>query len=113
LSPPRLGSSSWEWQWGHILVRRWSARTDWSLIGLTLFFIPAVALAVGLPRAAYLPLWPVLIGSPGWIAAVSAGRTRTLWSLDVAAALAAVPLVVLLLPLLPAVDGLVVARPRV
>lgn len=94
---------------GYILVRRWSARTDWSLAGLALFLIPAVALAVGLPRAAYVPAWPVLIGSLGWIAAVISGRTRMAWSVDVATILAAVPLVVFFLPLLPAVimsDGM-------
>jgi len=94
---------------GYILVRRWSARADWSLAGLALFLIPAVALAVALPRAAYLPVWSVLIGSLVWIAAMTVGRTRMAWSVDVATILAALPLVVLFMPLLPAVvmsDGM-------
>jgi hypothetical protein len=94
---------------GYILVRRWSARSDWSLAGLVLFLIPAVALAFGLPRAAYVPVWPVLIGSLGWIVAIVVGRTHRVWSVNIATIVAAVPLVVLLLPLLPAVvmsDGM-------
>ena len=73
------------------------------------FLIPAVALAVGLPRAAYVPVWPVLIGSLGWVAAAAAGRRRMTRSVDLAALLAALPLVALFLPLLPAMimsDGM-------
>ncbi len=94
---------------GYILARRWSARTDFSLIGLLPFTIPAVAVAVGEPRAAYAFSWPVLIGSLGWITAAAAGRRRMLWSVDLATTLAAVPLIVLLLPFLPGVvmsDGM-------
>lgn len=94
---------------GYSLARRWSARTEYSLVGLALFLIPAVALAIGIPRAAYVPVWPVLIGSVGWIIAVGAGRTRIAWSIDMATMLAAVPLVAVFLQLLPGVvmsDGM-------
>jgi hypothetical protein len=56
-----------------------------------------------------MPVWPVLIGPLGWIAAVSAGRRRMAWSIDIATLLATVPLVVLMLPIMVGVimgDGL-------
>jgi hypothetical protein len=93
----------------YLLARRWCARTDFSLVGLVPFTIPAVALAVSTPRTAYAFTWPVLIGSLVWIVAVMVRRTQMKWSLDVAATLAAVPLIVLLLPFLPGVvmsDGM-------
>ena len=85
---------------GYILARRWSARTDFSLAGLVPFIVVAIALAAGVPRAAYMPTWPVLIGSLGWIAAVVAGKKRMAWSIDMATLLAAVPLVLLMLPIM-------------
>jgi hypothetical protein len=94
---------------GYSLARRWCARREFALAGLVPFIIPAVALAVAVPRAAYVFIWPVLIGSSGWIAAVAAGRKRMTWSVDMATTLAAVPLVILLLPFLPGVvmaDGM-------
>jgi hypothetical protein len=51
----------------------------------------------------------VLIGSLAWIAAAIAGRKQMKWSQDLAATLAALPLVMLLLPFLPGVvmsDGM-------
>jgi hypothetical protein len=123
---------------GYILARRWCGRVDYSLAGLVPFLIPAVALSIATPRAAYAFIWPVLIGSLSWIAAAIAGRKYASWSLDAAATLAALPLVVLLLVfvpgvvmadgmkslnilatieamilglILPAVDGLLVRRP--
>jgi len=93
----------------YILARRWSARGDFSLIGLAPFTIPAVALAALEPRAAYAFTWPVLIGSLGWIAASATGRKQLKWSLDMAVMLAALPLIVILLPFLPGVvmsDGM-------
>lgn len=94
---------------GYVLGRRRSSRADWSLAGLVLFLVPAMALAVSLPRAAYVPVWSVLIGSLGWTTVVLANHTRREAAVDVATMLAAAPLVVLLLPLLPAVvmsDGM-------
>ncbi len=94
---------------GYKLARHWSARSDYSLVGLALFLIPAVAFATGIPRASYVPVWSVLIGSLCWIAAVAAGRKRMAWSVDMGTVLAALPLVVLFLPFLPGVvmgDGM-------
>jgi len=94
---------------GYLLARRWSARADFSLIGLAPFAIAAVVLAVAEPRTAYAFTWPVLIGSLVWIAAATIGRKHTKWSLDVAVMLAALPLVVMLLPFLPGIvmaDGM-------
>ena len=93
----------------YLLARRWTTRSDFSLVGLLLFLLPSLALAVAEPRAAYAFLWPVLIGSLGCILAAVAGRKNTKWSLDLAALLSALPLVVLLLPFLPGVvmaDGM-------
>lgn len=87
----------------YIQARRWSAPTDFSLAGLLPFIVFAVALAFAIPRAAYMPVWIVLIGSLGWIlVGATAGRQRA-WSVDVAILLATVPILVLLLPLLPGV----------
>ena len=94
---------------GYILARRWSAPAEFSLMGLVPFGIPAVALAISTPRAAYAFLWPVLIGSLGWIAAAIAARKQMKWPLDIAIVLAALPLVVFLIPFLPGVvmsDGM-------
>jgi hypothetical protein len=123
---------------GYRLGRRWSAKGDFSLVGLVPFLIPAVILAVSLPRTAYAFIWPVLIGSLGWIGASLIGTKQTNWAQGVAATLAALTLVVLLLVfvpgivmadgmksleiiagiealllsvILPAVDGLVVRQP--
>jgi len=93
----------------YILARRWSAQGDFSLAGLVPFLVPAVALAISTPRTAYAFIWPVLIGSLAWIAAAIAGRKQMKWSQDLAATLAALPLVMLLLPFLPGVvmsDGM-------
>jgi hypothetical protein len=93
---------------GYVLARRWSARADFSLIGLVPFLIAAVALAISVPRTAYAFIWPVLIGSLGWIVAALVSKQMK-WSQDVAATLAALPVVVLLLPFIPGVvmaDGM-------
>ena len=93
----------------YILARRWSAREDFSLIGLAPFCVPAVALAISTPRTAYAFIWPVVIGALGWIAAAIAGKRQMKWPQDLAAMLAALPLIVLLVPFLPGVvmaDGM-------
>jgi hypothetical protein len=94
---------------GYILARRWCSRTEFALAALVPFIVPAVALAVAVPRAAYVFIWSVLIGSLSWIAVVAAGRKRMTWSVDLATMVAAMPLVILLLPFLPGVvmaDGM-------
>jgi len=84
-------------------ARRWSAPADFSLSGLLPFLVFAVALAVGIPRAAHVPVWIVLIGSLGWIVLGATGGTRRGRSADLAIVLAAVPILTLFLPLLPGV----------
>jgi hypothetical protein len=94
---------------GYLLARRWSRRADYSLAGLLPFIIPALALSVATPRAAYAFIWSVLIGSLAWIAAAAAGRKYLNWSPDLASTLAALPPVILLLVFLPGVvmaDGM-------
>jgi peptidase M28-like protein len=94
---------------GYLLARRWSGRSDFSLIGLVPFMIAAVPLATSVPRAAYAFIWPVLTSSLIWIVALIAGRTETKWSMDWITTLAALPLVVMLLPFLPGIimsDGM-------
>jgi hypothetical protein len=83
---------------GYILARRWSGRVDFSLMGLVPYCIPAILLAAQEPRTAYAFIWPVIIGALGWIAAAIMGQKQIQWSIDAAATLAALPLVVLLLP---------------
>jgi peptidase M28-like protein len=94
---------------GYLLARRWSTRADFSLIGLVPFSLAAVALAMAEPRGAYAFIWPMLTSSLIWIVAVSVGSTKTKWSLDWVTTLAALPFVVLLLPVLPGIimsDGM-------
>ena len=94
---------------GYCIARRWSGRADFSLAGLVPFIFPAIILSIATPRAAYVFLWSVLIGSMGWITAGFAGRKNIHWSIDLATVLAALPLVLLLLPFLPGVvmsDGM-------
>ncbi len=93
---------------GYIIARRLSRPADFSLIGLLLFAIPAVALAAAEPRAAYTFIWPVLIGSVGWL--VSAfGSKPAKWSLTTGMMLAAIPILVFFAPILPGIvmsDGM-------
>lgn len=94
---------------GYTLARRWSGRVDFSLIGLVPYSIPAVLLAMKEPRTAYAFIWPVVIGALGWIAAALIGKKYHSWSVDAAATLAALPVIVLLLPFPPGVvmsDGM-------
>lgn len=94
---------------GYILARRWSARADFSLAGLVPFLVPAVITSIALPRTAYAFIWPVLIGSLAWIAVAIIARKQMKWSQDIAATLAALPLVALLLVFVPGVvmaDGM-------
>jgi hypothetical protein len=94
---------------GYTLARRRCGRVDYALVGLIPFLVPAIAFSIVTPRVAYAFIWPVLIGSLCWIAAVLAGQKYWNWSLDAASILAALPLLVLLLPFLPGVvmaDGM-------
>lgn len=93
----------------YILARRWSRRVDFSLMGLAPYSIPAVLLAMKEPRTAYAFIWPVVIGALGWIAAALLSKKYDQWPVDAVAALAALPIIVLLLPFPPGVvmaDGM-------
>ncbi len=86
---------------GYLLARRWSARADFSLVGMLPFLPVAVALALTMPRAAYAFSWPVLIGSLAWIAAAAGGVKPATWAFDLVPLVAALPLIALLVPFLP------------
>jgi hypothetical protein len=91
------------------LARRWCGRVDYALAGLIPFLVPAFLLSIATPRAAYAFIWPVLVGSLGWIAALLAGRKYWNWSPDAASILSALLISILLLPFLPGVvmaDGM-------
>jgi len=85
------------------LARRWSSRADFSLFGMLVFGLVAVALAVGIPRAAIYPTWPVLIGAVAWIVGVVLYRQGKRWGLDLGALGAAIPTILYILPLVPGV----------
>ena len=85
------------------LVRRWSGRVDFSLVGLLLFGLFAPALAFAAPQGAILVTWPALIGALCWIAAVVLNRQGKAWALDLGALGATLLVIVYILPLLPAV----------
>jgi hypothetical protein len=94
---------------GYILGRRWSLPADFSLIGLLFFAIPAVAVGATEPRAAYSFIWPVLIGSVGWLVVAAFGSKQARWSLATGIMLVAVPIVLFVVPFLPGVvmsDGM-------
>lgn len=90
----------------YMLVRRWSRRVDFSLIGLLPFTVAGVVLAFAEPRTAYAFTWPVLVSSLGWIAAITAGKNHMSLSIDLAAMLAAVTFTLMLIMFPP---GLVMA----
>lgn len=93
----------------YILARRWSARADFSLVGLVPFAVVGVVLAFAEPRTAYAFTWPVLVSSLAWIAAVFAGKNQLKWPEDLAAALAAMLLIMMFLAFLPGIvmaDGM-------
>jgi hypothetical protein len=85
------------------LVRRWCGRPDLSLTALLPFPVAAVALAVAIPRTAYMPTWIVLVGSLAWIAAAVTSKPHRRWSVELAALIEAVGFIVLLFPFLPGV----------
>ena len=85
------------------LTRRWSSRADFSLVGLFIFLLIGLALAIAIPRAAIVPVWLVLIGSAGWILAAMLNKEGREWPLDLASLLAAILTVMFILPLIPGV----------
>ncbi len=94
---------------GYILARRWSQPAEFSLIGLLPFAIFAVAVAAAEPRAACSFIWPVLIGSLGWVLAVALSRRQVNRSLTAGIMLTAISVVVFFAPFLPGVvmsDGM-------
>ena len=94
---------------GYILTRRWARQMDVSLVGLVPFAAAGVIMSAAEPRAAYAFLWPALVGALSWIAVVVLGKQHSSWSVGLAAFVAALPLILLLLPAVPGIamaDGM-------
>jgi len=73
------------------------------MIGLTLLLVIAFICAVAIPKAAILPVWPVLIGAVCWITIALLRREHRDWRLDLVVLLSAVPIVMFTMPLFPGV----------
>lgn len=84
-------------------ARRWSTRASFSLLGLFLFSLIAVVIALSDPRGAIIITWPVLIGSAAWIVAAALSRDGKKWLVDASVLLSAIPTIFYILPLVPAV----------
>lgn len=94
---------------GYLTARHWGTRVDFSLAGLIPFLFVAVATAFAIPRAAYLFTWPVLVSSLGWITGFITWKRWVNWPLDLSLTLAAITMIVFILPFLPGVvmaDGM-------
>ena len=85
------------------LARRWSSRTDFSMMVLLIFLPITFACAIAIPRASIVPVWPVLVGSAGWAMAAILFREHRNWTRDMGALLAAISFVIFILPLIPGV----------
>jgi hypothetical protein len=84
-------------------ARRWSTRASFSLLGLFLFSLIAIVIALSDRRGAIMITWPVLIGSAAWIVAAALNRDGRKWTVDAGVFLAAIPTILYILPLVPAV----------
>lgn len=84
-------------------VRRWSTRASFSLFGLLPFFVLALLQALADPRSAIIFTWPVLLGALFWILAAVLSKPGREWPVEAGALLAAIPCIVYILPLVPAV----------
>lgn len=90
-------------------IRRWSTPAAFSLTGLLILWLPAIATAISEPRASYLFLWPVLIGSFAWVIVLLLDKLNNPWVKDSTFLLSALPSVILILPYLPGIvmaDGM-------
>jgi hypothetical protein len=119
------------------LARRWNSAADFSLLGVTIFTVLSILLAIGAPHVAILFTWPALLGSTGWILAGVFSRPGKPWAVEAGALPAAIAtllfplqfvpimfmsdgtksvaitpgvLVILLGVLLPVVDGLLAGK---
>jgi hypothetical protein len=84
-------------------TRRWSSRVSFSMLGLFIFLLLAMVFTLSDPRGAIQVTWPVLIGSAVWIAAMVFSKDDRKWLLDAGAILAAIPTMLYILPLVPAI----------
>lgn len=84
-------------------ARRWSSRASFSLVGLLIFLLAAVALAITEPRGAIVFTWPVLIGAIAWIAAAALNQKGKKRLVDVCILFTAIPTILYILPLVPGV----------
>jgi hypothetical protein len=90
-------------------TRRWSSPTAFSLAGLFILWLPALVTALSEPRATYLFVWPVLIGSFTWVTLIFWKKVEAPWVKDVVLLMTALSCVVLILPFLPGIvmsDGM-------
>ena len=85
------------------LGRRWSTPASFALFGLVIILLLAVVTALSDPRGAIIFTWPVVIGALAWIGAVLLRRSGKGWAVEAGALLAAIPVLVYLVPLLPAI----------
>lgn len=82
------------------LARRWSARANFSLVGLFILLLPAVATGVSAPHFAIIFTWPVLLGALSWIAAAVLSRKSKEFAEDFGVLLAAIPCMLYIFTLL-------------
>lgn len=90
-------------------IRRWSSAHAFTLSGLFILWLPAMVTALSEPRATYLFVWPVLVGSFSWVIIILLGKQSKPWLIDVVFLLSAIPALILVLPFLPGVvmaDGM-------
>jgi len=83
-------------------LRRWSSKTSFSLLGLFIVLLFAVALAISEPKAAIIATWPVMIGGLVWIIALGVKQKNKKTPLDMIAMIASIPTILYLIPLIPA-----------
>ncbi len=90
------------------LCRRRCSPAEFSIAGLLPFYLSSGALSFLMPMTAYPFLWPALIGSSAWLVCVLI-RGKRPCPPAIPASIAALPLMVLLLPLVPGIvmaDGM-------
>ena len=90
-------------------TRRWSKPASYSLFGQLLFSLLAVVLSIGAPNAAIVVTLPALIGNMVWLVGFLAGNSKNAspggknrW-MDLSALLAALPVIMYILILVPVV----------
>ncbi len=83
------------------LARRWNSAADFSLVGITIFTVLSVLLAIGAPHIAILFTWPALLGSTGWILAGVFSKPGKPWAVEAGAFPAAIATILFPLQFVP------------